>query len=427
MTGGGSAPAMVIFGSSGNLATTRLIPAIEDELKEGRLRRPFTAAGVDRRRPGRRPNPWFTFVPGDLSRPEVYARLSRAVGDGPPPGGGTLFYLATEPRLFPGIISRLKEAGLARGARVAVEKPFGVDLKSARLLEGRLASAFPEERVFRVDHFLFKDGAISLEDFRFADGRLEGAWNNSHVDCVQIMADEDKTPAGRGGFYDAVGVARDMVQNHLLQLLCLVAMDRPGRGPRSCWGEKAKVLKEVAPILAKDVAWGQYRGYRRLRGVRKGSRTPTFVALKLMIKNPRWDGVPFYLRSGRPLARDRTEVVVKFKETGAGRLPRLVRFRVGPEPRTTLSWKGSELECKHRRLSGEDGSEYGRVVRGALTGDRRRFVEKGFNELSWKLFDGVIRREVEPEEYDAGGFGPESADLLLARDGRSWLDGRKRP
>ena len=420
----GPTPAtIVVFGSSGNLATTKVIPAIETEVKAGRLR---DLVGVDRRRPRQEAPPWFTFVLGDLASQETYARLAEKMED-----RVALFYLATPPRLFPEIVRRLEDAGLNRpGSRVAVEKPFGVDLASSRLLERRLRSAFPRRRTFRVDHFLCKDGAVALARFRFAYGELEPMWSNRFVDSVQIMADEDSAVRERGEFYDSAGVLRDMVQNHLLQLLCLVAMERPDpSGDRSSARAKAELLKSIAPIPREDVAWGQYRGYERVSGVRKGSRTPTFVALKLQVRNRRWGGVPFYLRSGRPLARDATEVVVEFRGGSAadpnGPLcPRAVRFGIDPEARTVLTWRRSERAWRDRRPSRGQESAAQRVLRGALKRDQEMFVDDGFNELSWKLFDPLVRDQGNPEGYGAGGWGPASSDLLLARDGRSWMDGR---
>jgi glucose-6-phosphate 1-dehydrogenase len=429
--GGGRAPgAIVVFGSSGNLATKRIIPAMESEMKAGRLGY-VRAIGIDHRPPRSGIPPWSTFVLGDLSRQGAYVRLAEAMRDAAPPGA-PLFYLATVPRLFPEIVRRLQNEGLARpGSRIAVEKPFGVDLKSSRLLESRLGSAFAKKRIFRVDHFLCKDGTIGMAHFRFVDGRFERIWNRGFVDSVQIMADEDSAIGGRGGFYDSVGVVRDMVQNHLLQLLCLVSMDPPDSDePRSRERAKTKLLKSIAPISRQDVVLGQYRGYERATGVRRGSRTPTFVALRLLIRSERWDGVPFYLRSGRPLARDATEVVVTFKGGAEGpkgsRLPRAIRFSIDPVARTTVDWGGPELVWKDRSLMRVHEDEYRRVIQGVLSGDQGLFAGSRFNELSWKLFDPIVQSQGDPDRYDAGGWGPASSDLLLARDGRSWLDDRSR-
>jgi len=424
---------IVVFGSSGDLATTKVLPAVEGEMKAGRLPGPVRTVGVDRRPPANGAPSWLRFVEGDLTRQETYATLAEAMKGGSAPAGRTLFYLATAPRLFPEIVRGLRSAGLATpGSRVAVEKPFGVDLKSSRILEGRLLSSFAPKRIFRVDHFLWKAGTVSLEHFRFADGRLEGVWNNRFVDCVQITADEDSAVAGRGDFYDSVGVVRDMVQNHLLQLLCLAAMDRPGsRSARSREAAEEMLLGSVAPISPQDVVLGQYRGYGRVAGVRRGSTTPTFVALKVSIKNRRWGGVPFYLRSGKLLARDTVEVVVAFRNgggapSGGSRLPRTVRFRVDPEPSVTLDLGRSEVEWADRNPGGDRGGEYQRILRGVLRGDQRRFVDYRFNELSWRLFDPVVRGGGRPHIYEAGGWGPAASDLLLSREGRSWLDGRVR-
>ena len=422
-SGGTPSPGvMVVFGSSGNLSTTKVLPAVEGELKGGR----FRAVGVDRRPPRGGPFPWLTFVQGDLARKETFARLAVAVGPDALRERGALFYLATPPALFPGIVRGLKKAGLARpGSRIAVEKPLGADLKSARVLEKELGAAFARERVYRVDHFLCKDGAVGLAHFRFADGRLEGAWNSRFVDSVQIMADEGSAAAGRGEFYDSVGAVRDMAQSHLLQLLCLVAMDRPGsEGPRSFAEARAKGLKAVAPPSPRDVVQGQYRGYERVVGVRRGSRTPTFVALKLQVRNRRWEGVPFYLRSGKVLARDATEVVVAFRRA-AGPGPRLVRFAFAPKAVTTLERGGRTQEWRDPQLRAGEG-DYRRVIRGVLAGDQSRFVDRGSNELAWKLFDPIVRGRKRPERYVPGGWGPAASDDLLGREGRRWLDGRSR-
>ncbi len=423
--GGRRAPgAIVVFGSSGNLATTKLLPAIEGVMKAGRLSDHIRVVGVDRRPPQSGNPPWLTLVIGDLTRPETYARLAGAAA-----GEDVLFYLATAPRLFPQVVEGLERAGLAHpGCRIVVEKPFGVDLRSSRLLESRLRSTFTQRKIFRVDHFLCKDGVIGMAHFRFAYGRLEHLWNSRFVDSVQIMADEDSVVTGRGDFYDSVGVVRDMVQNHLLQLFCLVAMDRPGSGDAGSRGSaKAELLKSVVPISPDEVVWGQYRGYGKVAGVRRMSRTPTFVALKLLVKNRRWHGVPFYLRSGRPLARDSTEVVVIFKKARGpkeSRSPRLVRFCIDPVARTTVTWGRSEQVWKDQRMARENEGEYHRVITGALRGDQGRFVDSRFNELSWGLFDPVIKSQGKLERYDPGGWGPGSADLLLTKDGRTWLDGR---
>lgn len=416
---GGTSTVFVIFGSSGNLATTRLIPAIRSLQEKGALPGRALTVGVDRR--SRRGGPALDgFVRGDLEDQGTYSDLAAKVlgvaGEG---SADVLLYLATKPQLFPQIVSRLSSAGLNRGGwrrtRIVVEKPFGVDLRSARLLEGRLRSSFRSGDVFRMDHFLGKQGALRMALPRSGAVGAERGWDRRSVDHVQIMADEEAGVEGRGDFYDTIGVVRDMIQNHLLQLLCLVAMERPASDDPLAWArEKARVLRGLRLPPAEGAVWGQYPGYDRVRGVKSGSRTPTFVALKISLADDRWLGVPFYVRSGRRLARTATEVVVAFKEPAAGsggaRL-RPVRFSVDPPG-----------------AKGED--EYERLLLAASRGDQTLFVGAGFNELAWRAFDpllkGLERRRMEPNAYEPGSWGPAGSDALLAADGRSWLDGRAR-
>ena len=254
-------------------------------------------------------------------------------------------------------------------------------------------------------------------------------WNNRFVESVQVIADQDKGVSGRGEFYDSVGAVRDMAENHLLQLLCLVAMDRPeggGAGPRA--KARVRVLKAARPMSEGDVALGQYRGYSDAKGVRQGSRTPTFVAARILIDSPRWRGVPFYIRTGRRLARSATEVAVIFRRQSGGETGStsgFVRFRIDPDLPTSVVRGGSAREWRDPSRANPRG-EYERVLSGALRGDRRMFVDGRFNEAAWRIFDPLVREGVggAPELYEPGSRGPASADRLPAQDGRSWFDGR---
>jgi glucose-6-phosphate 1-dehydrogenase len=437
---------LVIFGSSGNLATTKLIPSLGGLAKKDLLPKAFAAVGVDRRRPGVKSQlEGFFSIRGDVLRQKTYTALARRLtllgGD----DCNVMFYLATKPQLFPGVVRRLSAAGLSRGRsgwrRIVVEKPFGSDLGSARELEKRLRSAFHRKDIFRMDHFLGKEEALSLVEFRFKDRATEALWNSRYVDHVQIIADEDTGVEERADFYDSVGVVRDMVQNHLIQLLCLVAMERPESFDAAALGRaKRKILRALRPPSAQNVVMGQYRGYGRLGGVAHDTRTPTFAAMKLWVKNTTWKQVPFYLRTGRMLARSATEVVVAFKHGGEARAEagpmdlEFVRFCVDPLPRTVLGFRagapgGAKREREELTLhESSEQDEYERLLSEALKGDQSHFVDPGFSELAWRIFDPTLRawdeKGAKPIIYEPGSWGPEGSDWLISSDGRRWADGR---
>ena len=437
---------VVVFGSSGHLATRRLAPAIERIGERGMSRGGVASIGVDRRRGGRRPpSGRFSFVLGDAAHEETYRKVRAALRKRGGTGQKVLFYLATDPGLFTGVVQGLKRAGLTRGSRgwprIVVEKPFGVDLGSARRLQAKLRGAFSESRTFRADHFLAKEEALEIGRLRL-EKVFESVWDRSSIDHVLVMAVQRPGLEGRGRFYDGVGVVRDMVQNHLLQLLCLVAMEPPASTGQGDVGKaRAEVLRSMRVPAAGEVAWGQYAGYDREPGVERGSRTATFVAMKLRVDNDRWRGVPFYLRTGKRLARDATEVLVAFRrpvtlESADRKVGGLaaVRFCFDPFPRTVLEPGpgGTVQELAPREgtgdRSGAPNVEYERLLTGALEGDKTLFVAEGFNELSWRLFDPLLRgfegRSMRPVTYQRGSRGPQGAVRLLEADGRAWLEGR---
>ena len=434
--------ALVIFGSSGNLATTRIIPAALRLRRRGSVPGSFLILGIDKEPPkGAGQIPGFRFIRGDFGSRSTFSSLGKALAATPK---GTepkvMFYLATRPELFAGIVSRLRKEGLSRsrlrGVSVMVEKPFGVDLGSAQVLESRLRAAFPQRNIFRVDHFLGKSGTEQIRRARDDSPRLEPVWNHRFIDHVQIMADESLDVGERGSFYDSVGAVRDMVQSHLFQLLCLVAMEPPeSGGPAEVARSKARVLRAMAMPGNEEVVWGQYRGYGRAHGVREDTRTPTFAALKVTVDNARWTGVPFYLRTGKALARTATEVVVVFRDQAP--LPKeaqgslsSIRFCIDPlarvivEPQgvgTVASWNGPTQKA----------DEYETLLLEAFNGSQASFVDARFNLIAWRLLGPLLRgwekktHPLEPAQYERGTWGPSAADGLLAADGRSWRDGRR--
>jgi len=433
---------MVVFGASGSLATKRLGPAIEKLASDkGRARRIF-AIGVDLK-----PATWalgkgrYAHIQADLTLGETYhalsstmrARLAQQRSD-------CTYYLATAPQLFPQIVEGLENSGLDRAGttrRILVEKPFGTSLGASRELQKQLDHAFGGARVYRVDHFLAKVGFGEIVGTRHASAELEEALNRNCVDHVQLMADEDLGVEGRASFYDRVGVMRDMVQSHMLQVLCQVAMDLPRSPSAERLDEaRANLLKRVEPIQSDDVVWGQYSGYRSTHGVGIGSRTPTFVALRLSVKNERWRGVPFYLRSGKRLRRNVTKAVIVFKKslnlTVGRRRHRLgyLSFEIDPAPALAggVSPPGGDEEASATsmvpiwRKAPQD--EYELLLDSALEDDHSHFVGERFNELAWRLVDPPIKALEEGRSglrgYVAGTDGPADSGRLLASSGRAW-------
>jgi len=434
--------ALVIFGSTGNLATTRIIPAIQRLGRKGLLAARFVTLGVDRRPPeGEARMSGYRSIRGDLRSQETFAALGRLLGEVKGRTGSSVtFYMATGPELFSEIVSRLKEEGLNRSGRgrrrIMVEKPLGLDLESALVLERTLGSTFPARDIFRVDHFLGKEGTDLIQRARFRFPSLGPVWNSHFIDHVQIMADEGFGIGTRGSFYDSTGAVRDMFQNHLLQLLCLVAMNPPEPTTQAGLAKaKARVLRELRMPGAPEVVLGQYRGYSQADGVGKNTRTPTFAAMKLTVDSARWEGVPFYLRTGKALARTATEVVVVFK--GSEPMPKelpgglsSLRICIDPSPRLVIGTRGEE-KGESAGKAGDKADEYERLLLDAFDGDQTRFVDRRFNLFSWRLFGPLLRAWEEtpsmvPVLYEPNTWGPAAADRLLARDGRFWRDGRSR-
>ncbi len=453
---------MVVFGASGDLMGRELAPAIHSLLKSHALDSSFRAIGVAKdhfddktfrselfRRMERGPRGaakgWtssarhFSYLRGDLRRAGTYSLLARELD--PDKEGDVLFYLAVPPNLFTTVLRQLRKCGLTAGTggwrRVVLEKPFGVDSKSCRELETEARAAFGERQVYRMDHVLGMTPVEDISALRSANLLIGTSLSTRFVDCVQIMMDETLGVEGRGEYYDRAGVLRDMVQNHLFQLLSTLAMEPPTDGDEG--SARANVLRKMRPISPKEVVLGQYAGYPRELHVRRGSRTPTYAAVKVWIDSDRWRGVPFYLRTGKKLARKATEILVKYK-TGiaalAGAGPGYLLLRAQPEQRICVGFEVAlsvararaapvELCFDYQKLPGDARhGAYESLLLDAMSGNRARFVSSEFEELAWKRIDPIVRLAGTPSlplrSYLPGTRGPDEASSLLGDDGRAW-------
>jgi len=476
---------LVIFGASGDLTRRKLLPAIYNLAEAGHLPERFAIVGVARPRidvEGYRrqlrervtnaegepleADKWtriedrLEYVSGEFHDEQLYEDLAAILHElgsrhSIPPN--YLFYFAIPPDLFATVADRLAAAGMAKEhdgwRRVIVEKPFGYDLASARSLNARLTAGFDESQIYRIDHYLGKETVQNILAFRFANGIFEPIWNRRYVDHVQMTVAEDEGIGSRGAYYDKAGALRDIVQNHMFQLLTLVAMEPPiSFRSEDVRDEKVKVLHAVPPLapdeIGGDVVRGQYDGYRREPNVAPGSATETFVALRLQVDNWRWAGVPFYLRTGKKLARRDTRVGVHFKQppfmlfrdTPVDRLnPNVLELRIQPDEGISLSFDAKvpgpleRLEAvtmdfsygKHFKQEASTGYEM--LLFDAMTGDQTLFHRMDMVEAGWEAIEPVLRRWAhdarEPvAEYAAGSMGPPAADVLVERDGRRWRD-----
>jgi glucose-6-phosphate 1-dehydrogenase len=496
----GDACAVVIFGASGDLTRRKLVPALYNLAVSRSLPNGFAVVGVARRdkdhatfraemkegvsKHSRRkpidPAVWSDFesaigyVRGSFDDPRTYADL-RAHLEATDAERGTkknrLFYLAVPPSEFGVIVQNLREAGLvepgshrSRGteawSRVVVEKPFGDDLASARALNDIFAGTFDESQVFRIDHYLGKETVQNLLVFRFANSLFEPIWHREHVDHVQITVAEDIGVEGRGKFYEQTGVTKDIVENHLMQLLCLTAMEPPiSLSADAVRDEKVKVLRSLRPmersLVQNNVVRGQYArgfvrgeeapGYREEPDVSPSSRVETFLAMRVFVDNWRWSGVPFYVRAGKRLARRVTEIAIQFKKVphtlfrapDGGISPNVLAMRIQPDEgialRFTTKEPGQQTILRDVAMDFRYGSAFGsntpeayeRLLLDAMRGDATLFTRHDEVEEQWAYIDRVFeawRAEASapPPLYAAGSWGPEQSDDLLARDGRRW-------
>jgi glucose-6-phosphate 1-dehydrogenase len=368
------------------------------------------------------------FVDGDYGDQATFARLNEELG----PARRPLHYLAIPPELFETVVRALQASGAADGARVVVEKPFGRDLASAQRLNRIVREAFAEEAIFRIDHYLGKEPVQNLEYLRFANALFEPVWNRNYVKAVQITMAESFGVETRGSFYETVGTIRDVVQNHMLQLVALLAMEPPvGHGYESVRDAKAELLRAIRPLDARDVVRGQYVGYRDEPGVAAGSTVETFAALKLQIDTWRWAGVPFLIRAGKKLATTAAEVVVELQSPPLdpfGERPHVrnnyARFQISPDIVIALgllakqpgeTMRGEEVELVLRSHPGDQLiAPYERLLEDAMRGDPELFARQDAIEAAWRVLDPVLRDPVEVEDFEPGSWGPPGAEALAA-------------